>query len=145
MKLRRRLAPGPFEVIHGENGGRFAGSVRASLAMNKNRAGKFLESVEKPNQVVPVGETDRGHTDIHPLQSEFVGYGFFDIIPGLPGVRAAEIDNAPNLVFSNQPTKIPSRRLSGAVQHPFLDRVEVERIIRYKVDVLRSRRRVRGQ
>jgi hypothetical protein len=83
--------------------------------MNKNGTGEVLESVEEPNQVLPVGKTDSRHANIHPLQPEFVGYGFFDIVPGLPGVRAAKIDNASQVVFSNDPTKIPARRLSRAV------------------------------
>jgi len=115
VKLARRLAPGPFEVIHGENGGCLAGSVRTGFAMNKNGTGKFLESVEEQDQIVTVRETGRRHANIHPLQPEFVGYGFFSIVPGLPGVRAAKVDNAPQLVFLNHPAKIPARWLSGAV------------------------------
>jgi hypothetical protein len=74
--------------------------------MHKNWPWELFEGIEKPNQIFRVRKTDSGHGDIHALQSEFVRCGFFDIVPGLPGLSPAKIDNAPNVIFSDDPKKL---------------------------------------
>src|SRR5579863_4182905 len=91
-------------------------AVGSRFAMDQERLWRRAHDGENRRDLLAGHEALRGQRIIEMRQAEFARRGDLVVIPGLAGMRAAQVEHRFDLIFANRPPRLAFAQLSRTVE-----------------------------